>query len=142
MSIKKFLFTGITTCLIASSTIPIFASAPQVDLSNPLSISFVLDQLEDKLEKSSDKQYKIDWDFEIIYNNGKVLVVIEYDKEDAKAFKKLTKADLEKLVTAIATEIITALGKQDIPIQGIIIEDDAAQPTHQFTYNNGNLDIK
>ena len=142
MSIKKFLFTGITTCLIASSTIPIFASAPQVDLNNPLSISFVLDQLEDKLEKSSDKQYKIDWDFEIIYNNGKVLVVIEYDKEDGKAFKKLTKADLEKLVTAIATEIITALGKQDIPIQGIIIEDDAAQPTYQFTYNNGKLDIK
>ena len=52
MSIKKFLFTGITTCLIASSTIPIFASAPQVDLNNPLSISFVLDQLEDKLEKA------------------------------------------------------------------------------------------
>ena len=99
MSIKKFLFTGITTCLIASSTIP-------------------------------------------IYNNGKVLVVIEYDKEDAKAFKKLTKADLEKLVTAIATEITTTLGKQDIPIQGIIIEDDAAQPTHQFAYNNGKLDIK
>ena len=142
MSIKKFLFTGITTCLIASSTIPIFASAPQVDFNNPLSIIFVLEQIEYKLDKSSDNQYKIDWDFEIIYNNSKVLVVIEYDKEDAKAFKKLTKADLEKLVTAIATEITTTLGKQDIPIQGIIIEDDAAQPTYQFTYNNGKLDIK
>ena len=142
MSIKKFLFTGLISCLIATSIVPVFASAPQVDLNNPLSINFVLDQLEDKLEKGHDKHYKIDWDFEIIYNNGKVLVVIEYDKEDAKAFKKLAKADLEKLVTAIASEITTTLGKQDIPIQGIIIEDDAAQPTYQFTYNDGKLDIK
>lgn len=142
MSIKRFLFVGLTACLIVGSSLPIFASSSQLDFNNPLSISFVLDQLEDKLEKSSDKQYKIDWDFEIIYNNGQVLVVIEYDKEDAKAFKKLAKSDLEKLVTAIVTEITTSLGKPDIPIQGIIIEDDAAQPSYQFMYNNGKLDIK
>lgn len=142
MSIKKFLFTATTACLIASSTLSVWASSPKVDLNNPLSISFVLDKLEDKLEKSSDKQYKIDWDFDIIYNNGKILVVIEYDKEDVKAFKKLKKADLEKFITSIVTEITSTLGKQDIPVQGIIIEDDATQPTYQFMYSNGKLDIK
>lgn len=142
MSIKKLLCAATMTFCIASSTVSLWASSPKVDLNNPLSISFVLDQLEDKLEKSADKQYKIDWDFDIIYNKGKVLLVIEYDREDARAFKKLKQADLEKFIISIASEITSTLGKSDIPIQGIIIEDDATQPTYQFIYHNGKLDIK
>ena len=119
-----------------------FASSPKVDLNNPLSISYVLDQIEDKLEKNFEQHYKIDWDFEIIYNNGSVLIVIEYDKDDADAFKKISKADLEKLITAIASEIIATLGNSNIPIQGMIIEDDTNKPIYQFIYNNGKLYIK
>lgn len=142
MSIKKFLLTSLTACMIVSNASLIFAAAPKVDLNNPLSISYVLDQIEDKFEKSLDKQYKIDWDFEIIYNNGRVLIVIEYDKDDANAFKKISKEDLEKLVTAIATEVTTTLGNANIPIQGVIMEDDATTPTYQFIYNSGKLDMK
>lgn len=142
MSIKKLLLTSLTACIILTRIPLSFATSPKVDINNPLSISYILDQIEDKLEKNFDKQYKIDWDFEIIYNNGRVLIVIEYDKEDADAFKKIPKSDLEKLVTAIASEVTTTLSNPNIPIQGIIIEDDASEPTHQFIYNAGKLDMK
>ena len=142
MSIKKLLLTSLTACMILTHVPLSFASSPKVDLNNPLSISYVLDQIEDKLEKNFEQHYKIDWDFEIIYNNGSVLIVIEYDKDDADAFKKISKADLEKLITAIASEIIATLGNSNIPIQGMIIEDDTNKPIYQFIYNNGKLYIK
>ncbi|WP_053982703.1 hypothetical protein [Niameybacter massiliensis] len=142
MSIKNFCLKTLCIGAIASQSLTLFASAPKVDLNNPLAINYVLEQLEDKLEKNYDKQFKVDWDFDILFSNGRVIIAIEYDKEDAKAFKQISKADLEKLLTSIISEIQTNLGTTTIPIEGIIKEDDAKQPTYTFMFKNGKLDIK
>lgn len=142
MSIKNFCLKTLCISLIASQSFTLFASAPKVDLNNPLAINYVLEQLEDKLEKNYDKQFKVDWDFDILFSNGRVIIAIEYDKEDAKAFKQISKADLEKLLTSIISEIQTNLGTTTLPIEGVIREDDAKQPTYTFMFKNGKLDIK
>ncbi|MEG0318773.1 MAG: hypothetical protein RR627_02620, partial [Niameybacter sp.] len=104
MTIKKFCIKTLCIGLIAGQSLTLFAAAPKVDLNNPLAINYTLEQLEDKLEKSYDKQYKVDWDFDILFSNGRVSVLVEYDKDDAAAFKKISKSDLEKLLTSIITE--------------------------------------
>ncbi|MEG1148171.1 MAG: hypothetical protein RSD98_06225 [Niameybacter sp.] len=142
MTIKKFCIKTLCIGLIAGQSLTLFAAAPKVDLNNPLAINYILEQLEDKLEKSYDKQYKVDWDFDILFSNGRVSVLVEYDKDDAAAFKKISKSDLEKLLTSIITEIQTALGSTSIPIEGIVMEDDAKQPTYTFMYKDGKLNIK
>lgn len=109
--------------------------------TEPLSMNYVLDKVEDSLEKNLDKQFKVDWDFEIIYHDGKVFLVIEYDEDDAKAFKKISSEDLNAFVTKIAKEITSSLNKE-VEIEGIIVKDDAKNPCYTFVYKNGKLDMK
>lgn len=124
------------------SSFPALASNPQtMDTSNPIYINYVLNQVEDKLEDSLDKQYKVDWDFEISYNNGIVTLVIEYDKDDVKNFNKISKEQISELVTNISKEIIATIGKE-VPIEGVIKEDDTNKVKYTFSYKNGKLDIK
>lgn len=142
MKTKKwltFLMAGILA--ISSLSSFIYATEPKADMSNPIYVNYILDKVEDNLEKTSDKQYGVDWDFEIAYIDGKVMVLIEYDKEDVKAFQKIPQAEIEKLLTFISQEITKAL-KQDVEINGVVIEDDANKPTLTFIYKNGKLDIK
>lgn len=124
------------------SSFPTLASNPQtMDTSNPIYINYVLNQVEDKLEDSLDKQYKVDWDFEISYNNGIVTLVIEYDKDDVKNFNKISKEQISELVTNISKEILATIGKE-VPIEGVIKEDDTNKVKYTFSYKNGKLDIK
>ncbi|MGL6173220.1 MAG: hypothetical protein ACRC1P_01235 [Cellulosilyticaceae bacterium] len=124
------------------TSLPLSTLAVQnMDTSNPVYINYILNQVEDKLEDSFDKQYKVDWDFEISYNNGIITLIIEYDKDDAKIFNKLTKEKIVELISTIAKEVKLALGK-DFPIEGLIKEDDTNKVRYTFSYKNGNLDIK
>lgn len=140
---SKKLMTGLLAGMMALTALsaPLYGTEPKSDLSNPIYVNYILDKVEDNLEKNADKQYGVDWDFEIAFVDGKVMVLMEYDKEDAKAFKKIPQAELEKLLTAISQEITKAL-KQDVEINGVIIEDDATKPALTFTYKGGKLDIK
>ena len=88
-----------------------------------------------------DKQYKIDWDFDVVYHDGKVFVSIQYDKDNAKAFKKLSQEKIHEFVKAIVDQINKAM-KKDMEIDGVIIMDDAQDPSYTFTYKDGRLDIK
>ena len=142
MSIKKFYLKTLCIGLVASQSLTLFATTSKVDLNNPLAINYALEQIEDKLEKSYDKQYKVDWDFDILFSNSRIIIAIEYDKEDAQAFKQIAKADLEKLLTSIISEVQASLGSTTIPIEGIIKEDDANQPTYTFMFKNGKLNLK
>ncbi|MGL4737914.1 MAG: hypothetical protein ACRCW2_10710 [Cellulosilyticaceae bacterium] len=142
MKSKKFMVLLMAGLLsLGSLGLSTHATEPKADLTNPIYVNYILDKVEDQLEKNSDKQYGVDWDFEIAFVDGKVMVLIEYDKEDAKAFKKISQADLEKLLTTISQEIIKAL-KQDVEINGVVIEDDATKPALTFMYKDGKLDIK
>lgn len=140
-----FKFKLMTLMLCLSLALPcttVLAEAtPTLDTSNPIHINYILNQVEDTLEDKLDKQYKIDWDFDIFYDNGVIKIVLEYDKEDAKAFKKLTKEQLSELLSGISKQVIDALGKE-MPIEGIIKEDDTNKPVYTFMYKNGKVDIK
>lgn len=114
---------------------------PTLDPSNPIHINYILNQVEDSLEDTLDKQYKVDWDFDIYYDNGVVKLIIEYDAQDAKAFKKISKEQLTELITTISKQITDALG-QEVPIEGMIKEDDKTTPTYTFVYKGGKVDIK
>ncbi|MEG1001659.1 MAG: hypothetical protein RSG75_11580, partial [Cellulosilyticaceae bacterium] len=102
---------------------------------------YILNQVEDSLEDTLDKQYKVDWDFDIYYENGVVKLIIEYDAQDAKAFNKISKEQLTELITTISKQITDALG-QEVPVEGIIKEDDKTTPTYTFMYKDGKVDIK
>ncbi|MEG0151725.1 MAG: hypothetical protein RR744_00900 [Cellulosilyticaceae bacterium] len=115
--------------------------SPTPDPSNPIHINYILNQVEDSLEDTLDKQYKVDWDFDIYYENGVVKLIIEYDAQDAKAFNKISKEQLTELITTISKQITDALG-QEVPVEGIIKEDDKTTPTYTFMYKDGKVDIK
>lgn len=118
-----------------------YATQPTPQSEQPLGISYTLDQLEDKLEKDFDKQYKVDWDFEIVYHDGKVFLALEYDQKDAKKFTKISSEDLNKMLSDIIGQITKSL-KKEVEVSGVIIKDDAQTPTYTFTYKDGKLDIK
>lgn len=134
---------GLVLCgTLFLSSFPLSALAAQnIDTANPIYINYILNQVEDKLEDSLDKQYKVDWDFEISYNNGIITLIIEYDKDDSKTFNKIPKENLEEIIHGIAKEIKVAIGK-DLPIEGVIKEDSTNKVRYTFSYKNGNLDIK
>ncbi|MGL4346396.1 MAG: hypothetical protein ACRCTE_14445 [Cellulosilyticaceae bacterium] len=142
MKLKKFaalLLVGMMA--LSGLSAMLSATEPKTDMTNPVYVNYILDKVEDALEKNSDKQYGVDWDFEIAYIDGKVMVLMEYDKEDAKAFMKISKAELEKLLTTISEEITKAL-KQDVEINGVIVEDDSTKPALTFMYKDGKLITK
>ena len=117
-------------------------SKPLTSSTNaPLAMNYALDQVENTLEKTMDKQYKIDWDFELVYHDDQVFVTIEYDQEDTKTFNKLSSDKIHDLVKAVVDAINKGL-KKDMVISGIIIMDDAKEPTYTFQYQEGRLDIK
>lgn len=127
--------------LLIPSTVLLATSVSPTNASDPVYISFILNQVEDTIEDTLDKQYKIDWDFDIAYDNGTIKLTLEYDSKDSNAFKKLSKDQLSELITTISKQIISTLGKE-IPIEGVIKEDDVTTPNYTFSYKNGNLDIK
>lgn len=118
-----------------------YATTPQNGSLQPLAINYTLEQVEDKLEKELDKQFKVNWDFEIVYHDDKIFLEIEYDTKSAKAFSKISSENLQQFVSDIIKRISTAL-KRDIEVTGMIIADDAQKPTYTFTYKDGRLDMK
>lgn len=115
--------------------------SPPAKGTDPLSVNYVLDKIEDDFEKSKDKLFKVNWDFEIIYHDHKVFIIIEYDEKDSKPFNKLSTEQLETLIQHFTKEITSVLHK-DIEINGIIRKDDTENPSYRFMYKNGNLNIK
>ncbi len=141
------------TCIIGLSSVyvpSLYAvpattpDAPRASSANRgtdlLSIHYILDKIEDDFEKSNDKAFKVNWDFEIVYHDSKVLIIMTYDARSEKTFSKLSTEQLSKLITQFTTEITKTLSK-DIEIEGMIIKDDAKTPTYTFIYKEGQLHI-
>ena len=130
MNLRK---KGLLCCLLigAMTITPVCYGVQASSTDQPLAINYSLDQVEDTLEKEFDKQHKIDWDFEIVYHDGKVFLMIEYDKADAKKFNKRTEEDLHKFVIEIIKRINKSM-KKDTEITGVIQDDDAQTPTYSF----------
>lgn len=107
----------------------------------PLTINYNLSKVEKLLEKSYDKYYKIDWDFDLVYHDSKVFVIMEYEKAHTKKFNKVSPENLHKFISEVIILITKAL-KTDREVHGILREDGTEKATYSFQYKNGNLDIK
>ena len=53
----------------------------------------------------------------------------------------MTPEDVNQFVTEVVNRINKAM-KKDTEINGVIIADNAQQPSYTFTYKDGKLDIK
>lgn len=101
------------------------------DEDNSITSSDLKDMLK-KLDKYYSDKYDVEWEFTLKGNEKGLRLVMEYDsKADGKAFKEISKSNLEKLAKDIMREIQSDLGK--IKVEGKIYDTREEVTKAEFT---------
>lgn len=101
------------------------------DEENSITSSDLKDMLK-KLDKYYSDKYDVEWEFTLKGNEKGLRLVMEYDsKADGKAFKEISKSNLEKLAKDIMREIQSDLGK--IKVEGKIYDTREEVTKAEFT---------
>lgn len=101
------------------------------DEDNSIAASDLKDMLK-KLDKYYSDKYDVEWEFTLKGNEKGLRLVMEYDsKADGKAFKEISKSNLEKLAKDIMRDIQSDLGK--IKVEGKIYDTREEVTKAEFT---------
>ena len=101
------------------------------DEDNSIAASDLKDMLK-KLDKYYSDKYDVEWEFTLKGNEKGLRLVMEYDsKADGKAFKEISKSNLEKLAKDIMRDSQSDLGK--IKVEGKIYDTREEVTKAEFT---------